>query len=141
MLFNLPDMAVKFENPSGLRRIFLPVFLMSLAAAFLPPAANGEAGATNNAALAWAALTNFSLLSPPMSWQTNPPTEADSLNSTTSRPRTPARWRTRRGIFTRVFPMARMFAGAGDGIAVVADWRSISARRTGWPISMRASRL
>ena len=68
-------MAVKFENPSGLRRIFLPVFLMSLAAAFLPPAANGEAGATNNAALAWQALTNWSLLSPPMSWQTNPPTQ------------------------------------------------------------------
>src|SRR4051812_31849480 len=36
-----------------------------------------NAAETNSAAQMWHALTNFSLPNPPMSWMTNPPTQAD----------------------------------------------------------------
>jgi len=46
--------------------------------AFALFASNARADGTNlTAAQAWSALTNFSLPTPPMEWQTNPPTEAD----------------------------------------------------------------
>lgn len=39
--------------------------------------ANAHAAETNTAAAAWQEITNFSLPQPPMSWQTNTPTQAD----------------------------------------------------------------
>ena len=52
-------------------------FLLAAAIAAIFPLATGlGADATNSAAQAWAALTNFSLPTMPMEWQTNPPTEA-----------------------------------------------------------------
>ena len=54
------------------------LFLAAIAAAFLSFASNARADGTNlTAAQAWSALTNFSMSKPPMTWATNPPTQAD----------------------------------------------------------------
>jgi thiol-disulfide isomerase/thioredoxin len=44
--------------------------------AWFAPGARAE-GASLTAAQAWVAVTNFTLPTPPMAWQTNPPTEAE----------------------------------------------------------------
>ena len=50
-------------------------FLLAAAVTAIFPLATGlGADATNSAAQAWAALTNFSLPTPPVEWQINPPT-------------------------------------------------------------------
>jgi thiol-disulfide isomerase/thioredoxin len=53
---------------------FVKFLLAAAIAAIFPPATGLGADLTNSAAQAWAALTNFSLPTPPMEWQTNPPT-------------------------------------------------------------------
>ena len=75
-------------------------------------AANARADGTNQtAAQAWAALTNFALPQPPMAWATNPPTQEDLAKFDDGRPRRPARWRIRRGIFTGSFPATQTRRG------------------------------
>jgi thiol-disulfide isomerase/thioredoxin len=51
-------------------------YLLTAVAVVFPVTTGLGAEVTNSAAQAWMALTNFSLPTPPMDWQTNPPTEA-----------------------------------------------------------------
>lgn len=53
---------------------FANLFLALMASLFLPKMA--QAADTNSPLKAWQQLTNFSLPTPPMDWQTNPPTQA-----------------------------------------------------------------
>ena len=56
---------------------FAKFLLAAAVAAIFSPATGLGVDATNSAAQAWAALTNFSLPTPPMEWQTNPPTGSE----------------------------------------------------------------
>jgi peroxiredoxin len=57
---------------------FRKSFSMAVVAAFFCFVRSIHADGTNlTAAQAWSALTNFSMPTPPMGWQTNPPTEAE----------------------------------------------------------------
>ena len=57
-------------------------YLLTAVAVVLPVMTGLGADVTNSSAQAWAALTNFSLPTLPMEWQTNPPTEALVLRAT-----------------------------------------------------------
>src|SRR5436190_12509099 len=56
-----------------LRNLFCPAIVTT----FIAFALNANAAETNSAAQVWQSLTNFSLSPPPMSWMTNPPTQAE----------------------------------------------------------------
>jgi hypothetical protein len=87
-------------------------FLLAAAIAAIFPLATGlGADATNSAAQAWAALTNFSLPTMPMEWQTNPPTEAQLTKFDDQQAALAGALPTGRGIFTRGFPATQTRSG------------------------------